>query len=118
MQQLIDTIMTHFAELSDMVANTSPGQFESFEAESFCQAAGEVITLIEKNVDEMSQIFGEGWEKDLLTLKEGAVAVYRSIPHLEKASEILGDYADSIEEVVYTFHDTLQAFEEKGGGSV
>lgn len=118
MQQLIDAIMTHFDDLQEILANTNPNQFESFEAESFCQVIGEIITLMEKNADEMGQIFGEGWERELLTLKEGAVAVYKSIPYLERADEILSGYADSIEEVVDTFHNTLQEFEEKGDGNV
>jgi hypothetical protein len=117
MQQLIVTISEHFGELEELVSQTDPNQFEIFEAESFCKIAGELITVMEENHQEMVMLFGDTFDRDLLRLKGGAVAVYRSIPHLDKVDEILGSFSDEITESVYSFLDSLTDIDEQGDNS-
>ncbi|NOQ49776.1 MAG: hypothetical protein GQ553_03840 [Nitrosomonadaceae bacterium] len=118
MQQLIDTISGHLDELEELINQTDPNQFEAFEAEEFCKITGELITIMEGNHQEMIQLFGDTFDRDLLRLKGGAVAVYQSIPHLDRVDEILGSFSDEITESVHSFLDSLANIDEQGGGNV
>ncbi len=108
MEQLLSAIRGNFEELNEMLSHGDANQFEVHDAESFCSITAEIITLMEKNPKEMEQVFGTDFEPDLARLKTCAVAVYKSIPHLEKADEHLGSHADEIHEVVGNYLDYFE----------
>ena len=111
MEKLINTIRSNFEDLNDMLSSGDAAQFEAYEAESFCKSLGEIIVLMEKNPTEMVQLFGEGTEIDLNRLKSCAVAVYKSIPHLERADEYLSENNDEIHDVIGIYLDHLESLD-------
>lgn len=118
MERLLSSIESNIREAYEILSTAEPYQFDSSEAESFCEALAETVDLMEKNAKECEQVF-EGYTELLDQIKYAAVCVHKCIPYLNKVDEILSGSSDDIHEAIGAFMDI---FEEKsylaGGGNV
>ena len=108
MNKFLEQLVENFREMEEMHNMSGAATFDANEAESFAEIMGETIALIEKNSKELETINGgDVLLGNIDRLKFVAVSVYKSIPHLTKADEILTGVEDEISEVVDIYLDVL-----------
>lgn len=108
MDKFLEQLTDNFREINEIYNFAGSASFDASEAESAAEIMAETIALIEKNSKELENFSGgDILLGNLDRLKFLAVSVYKSIPHLTKADEILSAIDTDMGEVIDIYLDVL-----------